>query len=312
MSDPSVKIEDSDTNIQVLIHTIDTLQEEKTKLSHQNHEMNHNLHKLTGQIQASRMLEQSLHKHIESMHLVSSKVDDLENEVTRLQGDLISSKTRLQEATAELDVSKNALEALRRSDFKISRKLGIVKKEKAFLLDKISKDNEGVGESNCRIRDLEKKIEALESRDSVYKSEKVRVVEEMRLMIEERDGEICDLENVVEELRDMMERSHKERDELEIGKNELEVLLKKSERRKKEMESRMGLLHVELEGSEKMISGLKDKALDGSIRGDYGLERSCVDDHGEDGILGLNLDWSALVASSCSIALVVVVYLRYT
>lgn len=311
MSDPSVNIEDSDTNIQALMHTMDTLQQQNTKLTQQNHEMNYSLEKLTGQIEDSRILKQSLYKDIESIHLVSSRVDDLQNEVTRLQGELILSKTRLQEANAELDVSKNALETLRRSDIKISRKLEIVKKEKMFLLDKIRKDSEGVKESNCRIRDLEKKIEALESRDSVYKSEKVRVVEEMRLMIEERDGEICDLENLVEELRDMMERSYKERDELEIGKNELEVLLKKSERRKKEMESRMGLLHVELEGSEKMISGLKNKALDG-IRGDYNLERSCVDGHGEDGVLGLNLDWSAVVASSCSIALVAVVYLRYT
>lgn len=311
MSDPSVNIEDSDTNIQALMHTMDTLQQQNTKLTQQNHEMNYSLEKLTGQIEDSRILKQSLYKDIESIHLVSSRVDDLQNEVTRLQGELILSKTRLQEANAELDVSKNALETLRRSDIKISRKLEIVKKEKMFLLEKIRKDSEGVKESNCRIRDLEKKIEALESRDSVYKSEKVRVVEEMRLMIEERDGEICDLENLVEELRDMMERSYKERDELDIGKNELEVLLKKSERRKKEMESRMGLLHVELEGSEKMISGLKNKALDG-IRGDYNLERSCVDGHGEDGVLGLNLDWSAVVASSCSIALVAVVYLRYT
>lgn len=311
MSDPSVKIEDSDTNIQALMHTIDTLQQQNTKLTHQNHEMNYNLDKLTGQIEDSRMLKQSLRKDIESMHLVSSRVDDLQYEVSRLQGELILSRTRLQEANAELDVSKNALEALRRTDFDMSRKLGIVKKEKVLLLEKIRKDSDGVKESNCRIRDLEKKIDALESRDSVYKSEKVRVVDEMRLMIEERDGEICDLENVLEELKDMMERSYKERDELEIGKNELEVLLKKSERRKKEMESRMGLLHVELEGSDKMVSGVKDKALDG-IRGNYGLERSCVDDHGEDGVLGLNLDWSALVASSCSIALVAVVYFRYT
>ncbi|KAL8088346.1 hypothetical protein AgCh_038211 [Apium graveolens] len=273
--------------------------------------MNYNLHKLTAQIEASTMLNQSLHKDIESIHSVSSRVDHLQNEVTRLQGELLLSRTRLREANAELDVMRNALEALRRTDFKLSRKLGIVEKEKMRLLEKIRKDSEGVRESNCRIRDLETKIQALESRDSVYKSEKVRVVEDMRLMIEKRDGEICDLENVVEELRDVMERSYKERDELEIGKIELERLLKKSERRKKEMESRMGLLHVELEGSEKMISGLKDKALDG-IRGNYGLERSCVDDHGEDGVLGLNLDWSAVVASSCSIALVAVVYLRYT
>ncbi|KAK1388768.1 hypothetical protein POM88_016946 [Heracleum sosnowskyi] len=307
----SDKIEDSDTNIQALMHTIDTLQHQKSKLTQQNHEMNRNLENLTGQIEASRMLKQSLHEDIESIHFVSSRVDDLENEVSRLQGDLILSKTRLQEANADLDVSKNALEELRRSDFKMSRKLGIVKKEKMFLLEKIRNDSEGVRESNCRIRELEKKIKALESRDSVYKSVKVRVVDEMRLVIEERDGEICDLENAVEELRDMMERSYKERDELAIGKSELEVLLKKSERRKKEMESRMGLLHVELEGSDKMIGRLKkDKALDG-IGGNYGLE-SCVDDQGEDGVLGLNLDWSAVVASSCSIALVAVVYLRYT
>lgn len=311
MSDPSVKIEDSDSNIQALMHTIDTLQHQNTKLSQQNQEMNHNIVKLTGQIQASRLLKQSLHADVKSIQFISSRVIDLDNEVTRLQRELISSIARLQEANAELDVSKHVLEELRRSDYKKSRKLGLVRKEKVYLLGKIRKDSEGVRVSNCRIRELEKKIEALESRDRVYKSEKVRVVEEMRLMIEERDGEICDLENVVDELRDMMERSNKERDELEIVKNELEAHLKKSERRKKEMESKMGVLHMELEGSEKMISGLKDKALDG-IRGDFGLDRSCVNSYGEDGVLGLNLDWSALVASSCSIALVAVVYLRYT
>lgn len=270
----------ADPNIQALTHTIDTLQHQNAKLTQQNQEMYHNIDKLQGQIEASRMLKQSLNADVESIHSISSRVNDLDDEVTRLHRDLFSSMTRLQEAHAQLDVSKNVLEALGRSDFKKSRKLGIVKKEKLHLLEKIRKDSEGIKESNCRISDLEKKIEALESRDNVYKSEKVRVIEEMRLMIEERDGEICDLENVVEELRDMMERSYKERDELEIVKNELEALLKKSERRKKEMESKMRVLHMELEGSEKMISGLKDKAIDG-IRGDFGLERSCVNDRSQ-------------------------------
>lgn len=309
----TVEVEDkggNDSNVPALMQKIAALEQDKTELVHENEVINQRMKKLKGEIEASETEKEKLKSDTKALDSIAARAAELETEVCRLQHDLISSANEAEEVNAELVETKRAVAELRESDLNKGLKLEAIEKEMNLLLEKITKDSEGVKESNSRISDLEKKIEALELRDSSYKSEKVRVEEEMRVKIDEREGQIRNLQNLVEELQAVMEKSNKEREELEIVKNELEALLKKSERKVKEMENKMVLLHKELEGSEKMISGLKEKASEDINGKDVGLERG-IDDDEEKGLMGLNLEWPVVAVSASTIALVAAVYLCY-
>lgn len=313
--DGTVDIEDNDGNdskVPALMRKIAALEQDKSELAHENQVINEGIEKLIGEIEALATEKETLKSETKALDSIAARAAGLETEVSSLQRDLNSSMNESQEANAELVGIKREMEELRKSDLNKGLKLETIEKERNLLLEKIVKDGDGFKESNSRISDLEKKIEALEMRDSNYKIEKVRVEEEMRVKIDEREARIRILQNLVEELEAVMERSNKEREELEIVKNELEALLKKSERRVKEMENKMGILYKELEGSEKMISGLKEKAIVGINGKDVVMERGIDDDDDDDkGLMGLKLEWLVVAASAGSIALVAVLYLRY-
>lgn len=311
--DSTVKIEDysdegTDSKVAALTQKIAALEQEKTELVHENEVVKERVNKLKGEIEESDAENEKLKNESKVLDSIAGRAAQLETEVSRLQHDLISSMNENHEVNAELSVTKREIEELRKSEMSKSVSLEAIERERNLLLEKISKDSEGVKESNIRISELEKKIQALEMRDSGYKCEKTRVEEEMKGKIEERDLKIRDLQNLVDDLEAVLERSNKEREGLEIVKNELEALLKKSERKVKEMESKMELLDKELEGSEKMISGLKEKAIEG-INGDDS-ERKIVGDD-EKGFMRFNLEWPLMAASAGAIALLAVVYLHH-
>lgn len=313
--DKNVEIEDNsgggnDSKVAALMQKIAALEQEKSELVHENEVVKERISKLKGEIEESDAENEKLKSESKVLDSIAGRAAQLETEVSRLQHDLISSVHENQEINEELAVTKREIEELRKSEVSKSVSLEAIERERNLLLEKISNDSEGVKESNSRIRDLEKKIEALEMRDSGYKSEKIKAEEEMKEKIEERDLKIRTLQSSVDDLEAVLERSNKEREELEIVKNELEALLKKSERKVKEMEGKMGLLHKELEGSEKMISGLKEKAADGMNGDDVVIGRGIVGDD-EKGFLGFNLEWPLMAASAGAIALFAVVYLHH-
>lgn len=311
--DRTVKIEDNsgESKVAALMQTIAALEQEKSELVHENEVVKERMNKLKGEVEESGIENEKLKSESKLIDSIAGRAAQLETEVSRLQHDLISSMNENQDVNAELSATKREIEELRKSEVSKSVSLEAIERERNLLLEKITKDGEGVKESNSRIRDLEKKIEALEMRDSGYKTEKIRVEEEMKGKIEERDLKIRNLQSLVDDLEAVLERSNKEREELEIVKNELEALLKKSERKVKEMESKMGLLHKELEGSEKMINGLKEKkAIDGINGDDVVIERGIVGDD-DKGFMGFNLEWPLMAASAGAIALLAVVYLHH-
>lgn len=313
--DKNIQIEDNsgdgnDSKVAALMQKIAALEQEKSELVHENEIVKERVSKLKGEIEESDAENGKLKSESKVLDSIAGRAAQLETEVSRLQHDLLSSINENQEISAELSVTKQEIEELRKSEVSKSASLEAMQRERNLLLEKISKDSEGVKESNSRVSDLEKKIQALEMRDSGYKSEKIKAEEEMKEKIEERDVKIRDLQSLVDDLEAVLERSNKEREELEIVKNELEALLKKSERKVKEMEGKMGLLHKELEGSEKMISGLKEKAADGINGDDVVIERGIVGDD-EKGFLGFNLEWPVMAASAGAIALLAVVYLHH-
>lgn len=75
------------------------------------------------------------------------------------------------------------------------------------------------------------------------------------------------------------------------AKIRLQELLENSEACVKEMEEKLGKLGEEIELSERVISGLKEKTLDG-INGIH------VTEDGEKGTYGLKLHWPLVVAST--------------
>ncbi|XP_074370555.1 peroxisomal and mitochondrial division factor 2-like [Apium graveolens] len=313
--DKNVEIEDNsgdgnDSKVAALMQKIAALEQEKSELVHENEVVKERVNKLKEEIEESDVENEKLKSETKVLDSIAGRAAQLETEVSRLQHDLISSVHENQEINEELSVTKREIEELRKSEVSKTVTLEAIERERNLLLEKISNDSEGVKESNSRIRDLEKKIEALEMRDSGYKSEKVKAEEEMKEKIEERDLKIRTLQSSVDDLEAVLERSNKEREELEIVKNELEALLKKSERKVKEMEGKMGLLHKELEGSEKMISGLKEKAADGMNGDNVVIDRGIVGDD-KKGLLGFNLEWPLMAASAGAIVLCSVVYLYH-
>lgn len=318
VEDKTINIEDnsgdgdgSDSKVAALMQKIAALEQEKSELVHENEVVKERVNKLKGEIEESDAENEKLKSETKVLDSIAGRAAQLETEVSRLQHDLISSLNENQEVNAELSVMKQEIEELRKSDVSKSVSLEAIERERNLLLEKINKDSEAVKESNSRISDLEKKIQALEMRDSGYKSDKIRAEEEMKAKIEERDLKIRDLQNLVDESEAVLERSNKEKKGLEIVKNDLEALLKQSERKVKEMESKMGLLSKELEGSEKLISGLKEKAIEGMNGDDVVIERGIVGDD-EKGFMGFNLEWPIMAASAGAIALLAVVYLHHT
>ncbi|KAL6957220.1 hypothetical protein U1Q18_040478 [Sarracenia purpurea var. burkii] len=229
--------------------------------------------------------------------------------------------TEVEEANKEVSELKKLVEELKISDSEKGSKVEVLEKERNLLLERLDKESEGMTESKAvtesRVRELEKKLGALEGRESFEKSERIKVEQEAKAKIDEKDSEIRKLKKWVEDFDTVlaksgleMERMKKEKEELEIVKNDLEALLKKSERKGKEMEHKMTQLHKELEASEQMINGLKDKELDGINGKVVDMDGDDIED-GEKGLMGLKLQWPVLAASTGAIAAVAVLcYLR--
>lgn len=311
--------------ISALDEKIEQLEQDKLELAKENEFVAETIKKYKEQIEQLETDKAKMKSEIDqaesdkkTLESIAARAAQLETELSRAQHDLITSQTEGQEANNELMEVNRIVSELRKSDSEKSAKLGVLEKERNLLLERINKDDEGVkaskAESESRIRELKTKIEALEMRDSSYKSEKVKVEEEMKVRVEEKEDQIRHLTKLVDEFQSVisrnraeMEKSNKEREELEIVKNELEALLKKSERKVKELELKLSQLHKELEGSEKVISGLKEKAIEAVNGNDLGLDRS-IDGEEEK---GLKIEWPLVAASAGAVAVFAVVYLRY-
>lgn len=290
--------ENKDSDVSKLMQKIEALEQDKGELVHENDTVRERITRLEGEIEVLEREKSELGKEIErsdtdkkSLEEAAARTDELDVEVWRLQHDLITAETDGIETNKQVSELKREVEKLKESVFEKSEKLEVLEKERALLLKKLNdvenelREGKEVGEE--RVNEFKKKLEDMDGRESDLIAE-----------IGERDSEICELKKNVVSLKQVivrngvdMEKLKTERDELQGAKIQLEVVLEKSEGRVKEMEEKLGHLGKELEVAERVISGLKEKTLDG-INGIH------VIDDGEKGISGTKLQWPVLAAST--------------
>lgn len=168
---------------------------------------------------------------------IAARAVDLETEVARLQHDLITALTEGEEFNQEiLDLKKTVAEKVEKIE-SVERELEALKKEKA--------------ETEKKVRELERKVGVMEMRETEEKSKKMRVEEDMRDKIGEKDREIGVYKKAIDQLESELEKM-----------KAMEEALLRSNNKSKEMESLTGQLQLEFEESQKLISALKEKSLD--------------------------------------------------
>ncbi|CAN1850943.1 Xyloglucan endotransglucosylase protein 1 [Linum perenne] len=258
---------------------IEALERENGTLAEENGGFKDQISKLKEEIESLKSEEEVMMQRLEeleneledsdeskrTMDSIAERAGELESEVARLQRDLIASMNQGDESSTEIVELRKVL-----GDLEV--KLEEAKKEKA--------------ENEKRVRELERKVGILEMKEIEEKSKKIRLEEENRDRISEKEAEIAKMKKRVEELEK----------ELATKKTDLEEELKVSEDRTREMESKMVELQKEAEEAEKMVVGLKQKAFE-SVNG--------FDSDGDDD-KELGLQWPPLVVIGSTGAVVAV------
>ncbi|XP_044504119.1 peroxisomal and mitochondrial division factor 1-like [Mangifera indica] len=242
-------------------------------LEEENREMKENIKNLTIEIEGSEEDK----KVFES---IAARAFELETEVSRLQHDLITAMSAGDEAIAEVAELKTNL------------------REKVVKLEGLEKEIDGLksekADSEKKVRELERKIGTLEVRELEEKSKRVRVEEELREKIDEKESEISGFKKKVKDLES-------ELDKWKVEKKSVEGSLKESVSKSKEMEVKISELEKEIEKAKAVISGLKEKTLDG-FNGNVRDFKPSVDD----GRKSLNLQWPIVAATASVLAVAVV------
>jgi tropomyosin-2 len=288
---------DNDARVLDLSKKIESLELEKQQLVRENAETKERIKKLTAEVEELKNddawkkeklgeMEKEIERSDEgkkALEAIAARAVELETEVSRLQHDLISAMSEVEEGNKEVIELKREVESL--------------KNEKL--------------ESEKRVRELERKVGVLEVKEIEEKSKKVRIEEEMREKIDEKEREIGGFRKKVEDLESLIANKGVELEKWMREKLGLEALVRGSEEKAKSMESKVFGLQKEMEEAEKVISGLKEKAVDainGSVNGirarDIGGENK-----------GLKLDWPVVAAGSSgaiafAAALGYVIYVR--
>lgn len=209
---------------------------------------------------------------------IAARAVELETEVARLQHDLITAMSEGEEATQELAELKKAMSDKVEKLDSLQREVEALKKEKA--------------ESEKKVRELERKVGLLEVKEIEEKSKKMRVEEEMREKIDDKDREIIGFKKKVDELESELEK-------WKLEMKSVEEALSRSHNKSKEMEFRILQSQKEVEDAQKVIAALKEKSLDGLSDGQFNV---AAEDMG-----AFNWQWPA-AALAASAAVVCVFY----
>ncbi|TXG54564.1 hypothetical protein EZV62_019820 [Acer yangbiense] len=217
---------------------------------------------------------------------IAARAVELETEVARLQHDLITAMSEGEEATHEVAELKKAIAEKGEKLDSVEKEVDALKKEKA--------------ESEKKVRELERKVGLLEVKEIEEKSKKLRVEEEMREKIDEKDREIIVFKRRVDELVS-------ELDKWKFEKKSVEETLILSEKKSKEMEFLILQLQREVEEAQKVITGLKEKTLDGFNGTDRDVQLSV-------GAQDMGFNWQlpavAVAAAAASAGVVYACYAR--
>lgn len=292
-----------------LSRKVSTLEWEKGELERENRETKEKINQLTNEIENLKSGEREMKEKLREMELeverndegkdvletVANRAMDLETEVTRLQQDLISAMAEGAEANTEVVELKRVLEAKGEKIDSLEKELESLKKAKA--------------DSEKRVRELERKIGVLEVKETEEKSKRIRVEEEMRERLEEKDGEVSLFKMKIVELEAVIGRNGVELQKCMKEKSNVESVLRESEEKSRAMELKMGQLQKDVVDAGRVINELKEKTV-GVINGTVNEMKEILDGRNEMGSKGLSLP---VVAGSAGaiVAVAAVVFVLY-
>ncbi|KAE8709976.1 putative Phy rapidly regulated 1 [Hibiscus syriacus] len=226
-----------ETKLTLLDSKIKWLESQKLDLSNDNNELKDRIEKVTLEFDRLRDQEAEMRKEMDQwdedkrvLESVTARSASLETEVARLQHDLITSMSEVDEANKELSRLKGDLEEKGALIERLDRELTELKKEKV--------------EGEQRERELERKLGVLEVGETEERGKRVRTEEEMR-------DKVNELQNKVMEL------------EAELGRTRVELETTKEEKRESEEKAtglQMKLLEVQEEVEKKTSEGINGKS----------------------------------------------------
>ncbi|XP_015944428.1 peroxisomal and mitochondrial division factor 2-like [Arachis duranensis] len=224
---------------------------------------------------------------------IAARAAELETELARLQHDSISDMKVAEETMAEAA-------ALRKLLLEMESKVKLLEREVEFLKKDKSKSEE-------KIRDLEKKIGALEKKDVDERNKWTRVEEELREKIQEMEKKVLKLGQKTKEVESFANSKRSDMEEWIKEKLSLQEALKKFKEREKSLELFVARLKVEAGVVENVIRGLNQKVdtVNGVVNGDGVIARV------EKGVKGLNVQWPVVVAGSTVVAATVVIWFYF-
>lgn len=292
-----------------LSRKVSTLEWEKGELERENRVTKEKINQLTNEIENLKSGEREMKEKLREMELeverndegkdvletVANRAMDLETEVSRLQQDLISAMAEGAEANTEVVELKRVLEAKGEKIDSLEKELESLKKAKA--------------DSEKRVRELERKIGVLEVKETEEKSKRIRVEEEMRERLEEKDGEVSLFKMKIVELEAVIARNGVELQKWMKEKSNVESVLRESEEKSRAMELKMGQLQKDVVDAGRVITELKEKTV-GVINGTVNEMKEILDGRNEMGSKGLSLP---VVAGSAGaiVAVAAVVFVLY-
>ncbi|KAK7300139.1 hypothetical protein RJT34_10974 [Clitoria ternatea] len=305
MADDGVANGVDDQHVEESVTKIEALQRERDGLVSENSERKEEIKRLTAELEGLRSDGAEMREKIDVLQkevaqsreaakateVIAARAADLEAEVARLQHDTLMEMGAAEEAKSEaVDLRKELAARDDKVDY-LEREVAGLKKVKA--------------ESEVKIRDLERKIGALETKEIEERNKRIRVEEEMREKIDEKEREIKVLRQKVEELEKVAAAKKSELDEVVNKKLRLEDALREAEEKAKSLESNVLQLREEAAEAERVIVSLNEKAVEVTI--DRGVNGS----HAEG--KGLKLQWPVVAAGSTGavVAAAAVIYVCY-
>ncbi|KAM1240491.1 hypothetical protein ACFX2I_046042 [Malus domestica] len=245
---------------------VEGFEREKLELQRENKDTKEKIQELTAEIEKLKSSEKETKERLREMELeierteegkdvlesVANRAMELETEVARLQHDLISAMAEGEDANNEVAELKRVLGERGEKIDSLEKELESLKKAKA--------------DSEKRIRELERKIGVLEVKETEEKSKKIRVEEEMRERLDEKESELSLFKKKVEDLESVIVKNNAELGKRVSEKLNVEAALRESEDKCRGMEMKLGKLQKDVLDAEKVINGLKERTV-GEING---------------------------------------------
>ncbi|KAJ7960681.1 peroxisomal and mitochondrial division factor 2-like [Quillaja saponaria] len=287
---------------------IEALERKKIELAKENSEMEDKVKKLMVEIQGLKHDEAEMKERLREMEeeversqdakkaseVIAARAAELETELSRLQHDLISTRSEAEESRAEVVELKRVLGEKGTKVENLKREVEELKQAKA--------------ENEKKLRDLERKAGILEAREIEEKSKKIRVEEEMRERIDEKEKEISGFKKKVDEFNTVISNNRTALEKWVHENVKLEEALGKSEEKTRTMESKVVQLQEQVVEAEKVITALKETAVE-AVNGTVNNITRSID--GEE--KGLKLQWPVVAAGSTGaiVAAAAVIYVCY-